>query len=142
MFHWNGQSPPQSSHSSLNLGISQRPIANGVLLRKLICSVVVNQLRSKINNALNPHQYGISRPNGTEIIAHTFDKIYNNNPSHWIISKILLTHSSVNMQFVNFAEKYLKCTISSILSTVIIVSYFWILTYIYPLSMVLNKVAL
>ncbi len=64
--------------------ISQRPLANGLLLRKAIGSILLNKFRGDISTALGPHQLGIAVTMGTEKIGHLFNHLFENRDSFFL----------------------------------------------------------
>ncbi len=57
-------------------GVSQRPLANGLLFRKAIGSIALQKFSRDITKVLGPHQLGIAVTLGTEKIGHIFDHIF------------------------------------------------------------------
>lgn len=65
-------------------GVSQRPLANGLLFRKAIGAISLKKFSTDITKALGPHQLGIAVTLGTEKIGHIFDHLFQDSNSFFI----------------------------------------------------------
>ena len=77
-------------------GVSQRPLANGLLFRKAIASISLQKFSGDIMKALGPHQLGIAVTLGTEKIGHLFDHLFEDSNSFFIKTDFTNAFNSFN----------------------------------------------